>query len=177
MFWKKKNKDDKYTCSECGEIHEEWPALAYSSPSYYDNLPDQKKEDIAELDEDFCIVKEEENTYYFIRVVLNQKVKNHHEDLQYGLWVSLSEKSFKDYQINFKNESHETGYFGWLSSFIQDYDNSVSIPMDVQTKKGNERPEIIPHKETDHRFVRDYYDGITGHEAQRRVDEMIKNVG
>lgn len=43
------------------------------------------------------------------------------------------------------------------------------------TQKGNQRPQIFPHQDYDHDFVRDFYNGISAHEAQRRVDEMMGN--
>ena len=39
----------KYTCSSCGKVHDEWPAIAFDSPMAYDVLPDQIKKDIAVL--------------------------------------------------------------------------------------------------------------------------------
>ena len=104
-----------------------------------------------------------------------QKVNDHCEDLEYGLWVSLSEKSFEDYLANFDNENHETQYFGWLSNYISQYQFSNSIPTTVVTKSGNDRPEIFPHQDFDHPFVKDYYEGITKEEAEKRIQGMLKN--
>ncbi len=178
MFWKrKKNKSTEFKCTECGQIHSDWPALAFKSPSNYDFESDIKGAKHWELDSDFCIIHHEDQIDRFIRVTLNQKVKDTCETLSYGLWVSLSEKSFKDYKENFNNSNHETGYFGWLCSSIPEYEDTFSIPCDVMTKSGNDRPEIFPHEDFDHPFVRDYYDGITKSEAEKRINEMIKNVG
>lgn len=67
-----------------------------------------------------------------------------------------------------------TSYFGWLSNQLPDYDDMTKIPTTVYTKTGNDRPEIIPHNDFDHQFVRDYYNGITKQEAERRIKEMLK---
>ncbi|KAF2508465.1 DUF2199 domain-containing protein [Flavobacterium zhairuonense] len=177
MFWRKKNKVSKseFKCSQCGEIHEDWPALTFISPTPFHNLSDNEKKTIGNLSSDFCTIEYEDQTNRFIRVVLNQKVNDHPESLQYGFWVSLSEKSYDDYYNNFENENHETKYFGWLSNYLVDYDNSESIPTTVITKKGNDRPEIIPHDDFDHQFVRDYYNGISKEEAERRIHNMMDN--
>jgi hypothetical protein len=45
------------------------------------------------------------------------------------------------------------------------------------TKKGNGRPEVFPHEDFDHPFVKDYYNGISKKEAENRINKMIKNVG
>ena len=172
MFWKKQKK--KFVCEECGQEHSDWPALTFTSPTYYYFLPEEVKNQCAELSNDFCKVSDEGQTYYFIRVVYNQFVVDSEENLQYGLWTSLSEKSYEDYKANFKNENHITTYFGWLSSDLPGYDNSTHIGLEVRTKPGNERPEIVPDPKIDHPIVHDYYNGITAHEAQRRVDEMYQ---
>src|SRR5688572_3845639 len=164
----------RYTCSSCGKEHEEWPALAYISPISYDVLSEAARSAIGKLDTDFCIITHPDQTDRFIRCTLTQKVIDHCEDLEYGLWVSLSEKNFQDYSDNFNNENHEATYFGWLSNDLPDYDFSESnIPTTVFTKTGNNRPEIIPHQNFDHPFVYDYYNGITKKEAEKRINEML----
>ena len=124
----------------------------------------------------FSIIHYPDQIDRFIRCTLTQKVIDYCEDLDYGLWVSLSEKSFQDYSDNFKNENHETKYFGWLCSDLPDYDFKENIPTTVFTRTGNQRPEIVPHLYLYHQFVKDYYNGITKIEAERRIKEMLKIV-
>ena len=176
MFWKRKsNKLNK--CSVCGERHKVWPALTFNSPSSYHELNENEKQSIAKIDSDFCEIKYEDQTDKFIRVVLKQKIKDSKLELDYGLWVSLSDKSWNDYKLNFNNENHETQYFGWLNSRIPEYDNTLNIPTTVITKKGNDRPEIIPHEDHEHEFVEDFYTGISKEEAEKRIHKMMKNAG
>ena len=168
-----KKEKSKSVCHVCGEEHGEWPALGFISPAPYEGLNNQEKQEIAKLSTDFCEIHYEDQIDRFIRVVLIQEVIDCSENLEYGLWVSLSEKSYKDYSDNYNNENHETGYFGWLCSHIPEYENTLSIPCNVNTKLGNQRPEIIPHKDFDHPFVNDYYNGITKKEAEKRINDMI----
>jgi hypothetical protein len=166
----------KYTCNICGQEHEQYPALAFSSPFHYNILSEDDKQKIAELSSDFCIIKYPDQTDRFIRGTLTQKVIDNCEDLDYGVWVSLSEKNFQDYSDNYNNASYETTYFGWLSSSIPNYEDTIKIPTTVFTRTGNQRPEIVPHKDFDHPFVKDYYNGITKEEAEKRIKEMLNNV-
>ncbi|WP_299797628.1 DUF2199 domain-containing protein [uncultured Maribacter sp.] len=178
MFWKRKKKvPSEFTCAECGKIHSDWPALAFNSPTNYHNLSDKEKEEIGKLDTDFCEIHHPDQIDRFIRVTLTQKVNDICETLEYGLWVSLSEKSYSDYKENYNNSNHEVGYFGWLCNNIAEYGNMLSIPCDVITKAGNRRPEIFPHQDFDHPFVKDYYEGISKKEAVNRIDEMLNNLG
>jgi hypothetical protein len=166
----------QYTCESCGKVHDRCPALTYLSPSNYHYLSDSQKEAFGKISDDFCTIEYPQKTDKFIRVVLNQKVIDHCDNLEYGLWVSLSDKSFDDYFNNFKNDNHITQYFGWLSSDLPDYDFKESIPTTVITKPGNQRPEIVPHQDFDHPFIRDYYNGITKDEAEKRINDMLDSI-
>jgi hypothetical protein len=166
----------KYTCSCCGKQHEGWPALTYASPSNYNGLSEEDKQNLGELTSDFCIIRYPDQIDRFIRCTLTQKVIDHCDDLEYGLWVSLSEKSFEDYSQNYNNESREAAYFGWLCNDLPDYSFDESVPTTVYTRTGNQRPEIVPNDNFDHPFVHDYYNGITKKEAEKRIREMLKNV-
>lgn len=168
--------NEKYICTQCGNEHDQWPSLTYKAPDQYAALAQEDKESIAEINQDFCIIKREGHTDRFIRCTLTQKVKDHCEDLDYGLWVSLSEKSFNDYTEHFKNEHHHAEYFGWLCNDIQGYQFEKSIPTTVLTRNGNQRPEIVPHSESDHPFVKDYYAGVSKEEAESRISAMMEQV-
>lgn len=87
----------KYTCSCCGQEHDEWPALTFSSPTSYNELTDKEKKELGQLSNDFCVITYPDQTDRFIRCTLTQKVTDHCENLDYGIWVSLSEQSYQDY--------------------------------------------------------------------------------
>ena len=158
--------------------HEEWPALSFDAPHTFYMLSEEDKEKYVKLrNDDFCVIEYENQTDRYIRAVLFQQVINSCQYLQYGIWVSLSEKSYEDYSANYKNENHETIYFGWLASELPDYDFQVSIPTSVFTRTGNQRPEIVPHESFDHPFVKDYYNGITKEEAEKRIQNMLAAIG
>lgn len=159
-----------FTCSVCGQVHEGLPALGFDAPYFYHALSEPEKEEIAELSTDFCVIRYLDQTHHFIRVVLNQKIIDSSEALQYGVWVSLSEKSFNDYKGHFNSSDHLTTYFGYLSSQLPNYENTLSLRTNVQTAPDNDRPEIFPHEDQmDNPFVHDYYEGITREEAERRI--------
>ncbi len=167
----------KYICKCCGKEQETWPALTYSSPDAYNYLTQEEKDSIGELKSDFCMINYKDQIDKYVRCTLNQKVIDHCGTLEYGLWVSLSDKSFQDYSDNFNNENHQTQYFGWLSNNIPAYNFNKSIPTTVITRIGNHRPEIIPHFDFEHPFVHDYYNGISKKEAEKRINDMLISVG
>jgi len=126
------------------------------------------------LDSDFCKVEHPPGEMsYFVRCTLEQKVIGHDIDLDYGIWVSLSEKNFADYVAHYDDKDYETSYFGWFCSNIPEYGKTLSIPTTVYTRKDGLRPYVVPHEDHDHPFVRDYYGGITIEEATKRVHHAL----
>jgi hypothetical protein len=164
-----------YTCGNCGKTHAEWPALTFDAPLYYSLLSAAEQQQMAELNSDFCVIHYPNRTDHFIRCTLTQKVIDHCEDLDYGIWVSLSKKSFQDYADHYGDQHPVTSYFGWLSNDLPEYTFQQSIPTNVNTRADNQRPEIIPHQGCDHPFVHDYYNGITKAEAEHRIQAMMNN--
>ncbi|MBW7676399.1 DUF2199 domain-containing protein [Chryseobacterium chendengshani] len=162
----------KYICQCCGEEKEDWPAIAYSSPHPYMNLSDEELEN-SEITSDICIIRYSDETCYFIRVVLVQEVNESCQDLEYGVWVSLSKKSFNEYVENYDNKDFETVYFGWLCNNFPDYDFEDSIPTNVEVNNKVGRPFIFPHESHEHPFVHDFYNGISKEEAERRIKLVI----
>lgn len=164
-----------FQCESCGQVHSEWPALAFNFPTAYHVLPDDLKNEIAEFSEDFCIINHPEQTDRFIRVVLVIPVNDHCENLEYGVWVSLSEKSFVDYISNFDNPDHEAEYFGWLCNDFPEYE-IADIPTTVVAIKGDNRPHIFPHEGFEHQLVHDFYNGISKVEAEKRINDMVSGI-
>jgi hypothetical protein len=169
---------EKFKCTCCGKIIEEWPALTFNSPNNYECLTDDDKKKIGFLNNDFCKINNENQTDRFIRCILIQKVNDNCQDLDYGVWVSLSEKNYYEYEENFKNETEEKTYFGWLCNNIPGYEFIESIPLNVVINKKGLRPEVFPHYSFEHQFVKDYYNGISKIEAEKRINKMlgIKNI-
>lgn len=161
-----------FTCNICGKRHEGWPALSFDAPYNYHVLSDEDRSTTGYLDSDSCTIKRLKQTDRFIRCTLLQKVNEHCEDLNYGLWVSLSEKSFNDYKENFNNENHEAGYFGYISNLLPDYDSTLNIPMNVYIQRGTTRPLVAPHTDIDHSFAKDYFDGISKQIAEKRISAI-----
>lgn len=175
MLWKKQ-KVQEFRCERCGEIHDGLPALGFDTPFQYAILNDQDKEEIAEISSDFCIIRHPEQTDRFIRAVMTIQINDACEDLDYGIWVSLSEKSFNNYEENFKKEAEEKTYFGRICNKILDYEEStLGLHVNVNTRNGGIRPEIIPHQ-SEHQLVIDWENGISIKEAKKRIKRAMKNI-
>lgn len=178
MFWRKKTTiNEDYRCSVCGKIHSGLPALSFIAPYYYDILSESDKNKTAEISDDFCIIRHPEQTDRFIRTVLSIPIQDSCETFDYGIWVSVSEMSFEDYQKNFKNERREKTYFGMICNEIADYDKTtLGLHVNIEVRKNGIRPEIKPHL-TEHQLIADWENGITLGDAKKRILTATNNVG
>ena len=175
-FFKIKSKPSKYRCSTCGEIHDDLPALGFLSPFYYASLDEKDKKEMGELSSDFCVITHNEQTDRFIRTTLTIPITDACEDLDYGIWVSLSEKSFNEYKSEFKNNVKGKTYFGMISNEIPDYEEStLGLHVNVNVRDGGLRPEITVHK-IEHQLISDFENGITIKEALNRIEKMNKTL-
>lgn len=170
-----KHSQVKFVCSSCGKEHDNWPALGYDSPA--SNLNEEERDKIEMLTSDCCVIKYDDQTDRFIRGVLKIPVNNSCQDLEYGIWVSLSEKSFDDYQANYNNNNSEGGYFGWIFNDIEGYSGTLLVPSDVCLQLDGLRPLIVPHQSCEHPLVYDYYNGISIAEAENRINAVIQKSG
>ena len=148
------------------------PAIGFAEPFYYEILIEEDKNNMAEINSDFCVINHEDQTDRFIRGVLSIKVNDTNDFLDYGIWVSLSEKSFEDYESIFKIDAEERIYFGMISNEISDYEEStLGLHVNVVTRNDETRPMISLH-EGSHALIDDYENGISLKEAQLRIEKL-----
>ncbi|WAC73760.1 DUF2199 domain-containing protein [Roseateles sp. SL47] len=86
-----------FTCTCCGRLHEGSPSVAYSSPWHYSQLTDDEKTSLAKIDSDLCRISSGDQTDYFVRCVLEIPIHGVDDPFIWGVWSSLSEKSFRRY--------------------------------------------------------------------------------
>ncbi len=171
-FFKNRKKTDQFKCARCGAFHDELPAIGFSAPFHYEVLNEADKASMATLSSDFCIIEHEVQTDRFIRATLTLQVNDACEDLDYGIWVSLSEKSYEEYAAEFKNNTEGKTYFGMICNDIPEYETStVGLHVNVVTRSGGMRPELVPH-ESEHQLILDWAQGITIADAVKRVNAL-----
>lgn len=166
-----------FKCSCCNEMHDERPAFTFKRPDAYHALSEEEKIAYqAECNSDFCIIRYPEQTDYFVRVCLDIPIIDEDEPFAYGVWVSLSKTSFTEYQAHANDTAEQfeqKEYFGWLSNHIPNYEWD-NIPFKVVTQP-EMRPSIYPDPDFDHDLVRDFYQGISSAEADKRLHEAFGN--
>lgn len=164
-----------FKCSCCGEVHEGSPSFAFHAPDHYVNLSDEQKAARATLTDDFCTITHDEGTDRFIRAVLEVPIHGVDEPFLWGVWVSLSEKSFDRYWKTYDDPVAGDGYFGWVCNRIALYPYAQARPADVHVQPGGQRPKVELHRRDpeDDPLVIDQVNGISVARAQELAERAM----
>jgi len=168
-----------FVCKCCGKIHEGSPSIAFDAPWHYSCLTDDEKKALAKLSSDFCKIAYDDRTDYFIRTVLEVPIHGHDDPFTWGVWVSLSGKSFARYVETFDTPVAGEGYFGWLCNRLPWYADTIALPSDVIVQAGRRRPFLRLHgaSRAEHALVRDSLEGISASKAQEIAELALHSRG
>lgn len=146
-----------FQCSACNEVHHGIPDLVFDCPIYYHQMSEADRRAKATLTEDTCVIADED---FFVRGALEIPIHGRDETFAYSVWVSLSAGNFDRYEALFeKEEPDEAPYFGWLSSWIPGYADTLSLKTKVHLRPFPQRPRI-ELEPTKHRLAIDQREGI-----------------
>ena len=170
----KKNKDkSSYKCSCCGQVYDELP-LCFGSdyPYYYFSVPPEEREKRIELKESLCVVDEQ---HFFHRGRITIPINDHHENLIFNVWTSISEDNFSRRMDLWedKNRINEEPYFGWLQTIVPTYGDTINIKTIAIEQEVGLIPEI-KSIEDNHRLTIDQENGISYKRALEIVNEIIQ---
>ena len=162
----------RWRCSRCGEEHDDLPFdLAFEAPAYWDG----GRGAADRLSDDLCTWTDDDGRLnYFVRCVLPLAIVDHDEEFRYGVWASLSERSFDRFVELYDDPARvdEPPYFGWLSNAIPDYPETLNLPSDVVVFEESLRPKVVLH-DAPHPLVRDQREGITLERVRTVVERAL----
>ena len=164
-----------FKCSCCGKIHEGSPSFGFKAPDHYAALSDEQKASRGELNDDFCTITHDEGTDYFVRAVLEVPIHGVEEPFLWGIWVSLSKKSFDRYCETYDDPVEGDGFFGWVCNDIALYPYPSLRRADVVVQLGKQRPKVFLHKgdAEDDQLVIDQVQGISVARAQELAEQAL----
>ena len=146
--------DASFVCAGCGERHEGLPYdVGFDAPNIATgDLPR------ATLTPDTCILDE----HRFVRGVLQIPIVGGPGPLNYGVWVTLSEKSFAEFIAHGRlTRCYLDGpYFGWLWSAIGQWPDTMRLKTNVRPQPPPLRP-LIELQPTDHPLAVAQREGIS----------------
>lgn len=156
----------EFLCQGCGQIHWGMPALDAAAPVSYYAVPEAERETRCQLDADTCII---DASLYFVRGCLDLPVHGETEPFSWGVWISLSEQSFRQWRACYESgqRSHIGPFFGWLNAALAPYPDTVNLKTHVHLRDGFIRP-FIELEPTDHPLAVEQREGIPA----RRVAEL-----
>lgn len=160
----------RYTCHCCGEEHEGLPDFGWDYPIDYLMIPEEERAERVELTEDSCVIDDDT---FFVRGCVEIPIHGYDEPLVWGLWVSLSERSFGIYCDTFESEEREQEgpFFGWLTAVPPIYPDAMLKTM-VHLRPYPLRP-YIELEPTDHPFAVDQRQGISSEKAQAIAEQLL----
>jgi hypothetical protein len=160
----------RWRCHRCGQEHNGLPLdWAFAEPTYWDG----GRDDDDFLNEDVCVWKDDAGRMnYFVRGILPIDVVDADDAFRYGVWSSLSEKSFERHLELWDDPARidEPAYFGWFSNTLPGYPDTLNLALDVVVESVDERPSFYL-RDTDHPLVREQREGITM-ERVREIAEL-----
>jgi hypothetical protein len=115
------------------------------------------------LSDDLCTWTDDDGDLsFFIRGVLEIPVFGSDEVFGYGVWSSLSERSF-DRILELWDDPRrvdEPPYFGWLSNSLPGYPETLNLKLDVVTRELELRPLLLL-QDGGHPLIDEQRNGIT----------------
>ena len=156
-----------FYCNNCGKYHNDLP-LSYNVPTPIHWRYKYKWERHSELGTDLCVIRGEN---FFIRGNVEIPIIDSDEIFGYSVWVSLSQQNFeRTRELWFEPKRvEEEPYFGWFSSQLPNYPDTINLKTLVHTRPVG----IVPYIElegTDHPLAVEQREGIT----MERVQEIAE---
>lgn len=147
----------RFRCDRCGEIHEGVPAFGWDWPIQYLQVPEAERPARCRLDADACSI---DDRFHFVRGSLEVPVIGSATALAWGVWVSLSEERFRQWQAIPAGRQGTAGSFtGWLCSHIRVYPETLDLKARLHPRADG-RP-LVELEPTDHPLAVEQREGIT----------------
>ena len=147
--------------------------VGYQYPDYYFSVPEAERGERCSATADWCIV---DQGYYFIRACLEIPVIDGPQSFIWGVWGSVSEKSFEA-MIN--TEEGDGGarvqpYFSWFNSTLPGYLATNGLKAMLYTQPSGLRPLLVLEP-TDHPLAVEQRNGITMKRVQEIIEPFLHN--
>jgi hypothetical protein len=141
-----------------------------AAPALWFMIPEEERETRCVLSSDQCII---DDRHFFIVGNLEIPVAGVEEHFSWDVWVSLSDRNFARACELWEQEGRESEppYFGWLSTALPGYPDTLSLKTMVHTREVGRRPwvELEP---TDHPLAIEQREGITLDRVQE-IAELV----
>lgn len=165
-----------FHCRTCGNHHAELPmAFGADAPALYFLIPEEERASRCDLTPDLCLIDGE---HLFIRGVIEIPVVDGPHPFAWGVWASLSKASlqrvFEMWEV--EGREAEPPYFGWLSTSLPLYPETLHLKTHVHTRPVGQRP-LIELEPTDHPLAVEQRQGITMERVREIAERLLHDDG
>ena len=159
--------DHTWTCRCCGRQFDTLPLdFACNAPDHWFQIPECQRQNRAKIDTDVCIIDGKD---IFVRGCLEIPIIDRDGYFVWGLWVSVSDRSF-DRIVELWNApviENEPAKFGWLCNEVSLYPGTLNLKTNLHLRGRGSRPSI-ELEPTDHPLAIEQRHGI----SIKRVEEI-----
>ena len=149
-----------WTCQCCGkQYHTLLYAYALDEPDPWRSVPEAERKQRGLLTSDLCTI---DGMEFYLRGRIIIPVTGTRDVFIWGVWVSISKKSFDRIQElwDVKIRENEPPFYGWLSNDIPIYPKTFYLKCSIQLKNDGRRPSF-ELESTDHPLAIEQRNGIT----------------
>jgi hypothetical protein len=171
MWWRRKR---GYTCGFCGRYHPELPMhYGAKAPIQWFSIPAAERAGRCQLSSDQCIIDDQ---FFYVVGNLEIPVLGREDRFSWDVWVSLSDRNFARACAVWDQPGRESepAYFGWVSTALPGYPETVNLKAMVHTREVGRRP-YIELEPTDHPLAVEQREGITLDRVQEIAELVIHN--
>lgn len=135
------------------------PSFGAEAPLSYGAVAESERASRCDLGSDDCVI---DGKWFFVRGCLEIPVHGANKPFSWGVWVSLSERSFHTWLENFDQQrrSHVGPFFGWLNASLKPYPDTANLKTRVHLRDDGIRP-LIEVTDTDHPLAVEQRAGIS----------------
>ena len=164
----------KFTCAICGQEHDlTHLSLGAAQPATWRLLTEEERRSSL-LSNDQCMIVARGETSYYIRGCLDVQIRGSDKSFTWGVWCSLSEKSFDEISEHWDDplRSKIGPHFGWLCTPIPTYPDTMYLKTHVRQRDPGLRP-LVELEPTDYPLAIHQRDGIESNELKRIVVQVL----
>jgi hypothetical protein len=165
-------KRTSYTCKCCGQVHDGLPvSYATEAPVQWGGLAPEERKKRGQLGSDQCII---DNEFFYVKGNIRIPIIGESDPFVWTVWVSLSHDSFDrvSHQWEKRGREKEPPYFGWLSTDLPFYPDTMNLKTSVLTQPKGIRFHI-ELEPTDHPLAVEQRDGITWDRVQEFAEKLL----
>jgi hypothetical protein len=156
-------------CHQCGKDHGELPLdVGYRRPVPYFLVPEAERATRCFDNDDLCEI---DGKIFLVRGVLLVPIRGSEQSFGWGLWASVSKRSFDRIVARFDEDAFdEPPMAGLLAVEPMGYEGLLDQPVTVQLRSSRERPAFMMAPQSKHLLAREEREGIT----MERAHEIVR---